>query len=134
MFDQLALNSVCVRQLPPNFEQTLLIVQRWSLDKEVCSSNFQKENITPEEVIKKHSSFLKSVGISLDRDNEYLPFIYCTPKQHKNPLGFRCITAGHNSSSKQLSVLVGICLKSMLHSAKNFSRYKNSSIFVMTFL
>ena len=95
------------------------------IDKEVCSSNFQKEDITPEEVIKKHSSFLKSVGISLDRDNEHLPFIYCTPKQHKNPLGFRYITAGYNSSLKQLSVLVGICLKSMLHSAKNFSRYKN---------
>ena len=95
------------------------------IDNEINSTNFQKENITPEEVIKVHSSFLASVGIKLDKDNEHLPFIYCTTKQHKTPLGFRYITAGYNSSLKQLSVLVGICLKSMLHSAKNYSRYQN---------
>jgi hypothetical protein len=95
------------------------------IDNEINSSNFQREQIDPEEVIKKHSTFLSSVGIKLDKDNEHLPFIYCTPKQHKKPLGFRFITAGYNSSLKQLSVLLGICLKSMLHSAKNCSRYKN---------
>ncbi len=88
------------------------------IDKEISSSNFQRENITPEEVIEKHSKFLTSIGIKMEKDNEHVPFIYCTPKQHKTPLGFRYITAGYNSSLKQLSTLVGICLKSMLHSAK----------------
>ena len=95
------------------------------IDKEINSENFQKEDVSPEEVIKKHSTFLSSVGIQMDEENKNLPFLYCTVKQHKNPIGFRYITAGYNSSLKQLSVLVGICLKSMLHSAKNYSKYRN---------
>ena len=95
------------------------------LDQEIGSSNFQEEDITPGEVIEKHLKFLSSIGIKLKKENKHLPFIYCTTKQHKNPIGFRYITAGYNSSLKQLSELIGICLKSMLHSAKNFSKYKN---------
>ena len=72
----------------------------------------------------------------MDEENKNLPFLYCTVKQHKNPIGFRYITAGYNSSLKQLSVLVGICLKSMLHSAKNYSKYRNRfhTITVMIFM
>ena len=58
----------------------------------------EKEDVSPEEVIKKHSKFLSSVGIQMDEENKNLPFLYCTVKQHKNPIGFRYITAGYNSS------------------------------------
>ena len=107
------------------------------IDKEINSKNFQKEDVSPEEVIKKHSTFLSSVSIQMDEENRNLPFLYCTVKQHKNPIGFRYITAGYNSSLKQLSVLVGICLKSMLHSAKNYSNFLSigiDSITVMIFM
>ena len=95
------------------------------INKEIMSTNFQRVNKSPEEVINVHKKFLASVGIEMEQDNKELPYIYCTPKQHKSPIGFRYITAGFNSSLQQLSVLVGICLKSMLHSAKNYSKYKN---------
>ena len=56
-------------------------------------------------------------------ESEKLPSLYITPKQHKNPIGFRFITSGNNCSLQPLSVLLGICLKSMLHSAQNKSKY-----------
>ena len=54
-----------------------------------------------------------------------LPYLYITPKQHKKPVGLRYITSGSGSSLQQLSVYLSICLKSMLHSAKNRSIYDN---------
>ena len=57
--------------------------------------------------------------------NRKLPYLYITPKQHKKPVGLRYITSGSSCSLQQLSVYLGICLKSMLHSAKNRSIYDN---------
>ena len=77
------------------------------LDQEISSSNFQREDITPGEVIKNHSKFLSSIGIKLKKENEHLPFIYCTTKQHKTPVGFRNIsniTAGFNKSLKVIRI------------------------------
>ena len=59
----------------------------------------------------------------MDNKNFKLPYIYINPKQHKSPVGFRVITSGTSSSIQQLSIYLGICLKSMLHSAKNKSLY-----------
>ena len=64
-------------------------------------------------------------GIKLLPKNRKLPYLYITPKQHKSPVGFRFITSGAACSLQQLSKYVGICLKSLLHSAKNRSLYDN---------
>ena len=44
---------------------------------------------------------------------------------HKNPVIFRFITSGRNSSLQQLSVAVGLCLQRGLKIAKNHSKYHN---------
>ena len=54
-----------------------------------------------------------------------LPHLCIKPRQHKKPVGLRYITSGSGSSLQQLSVYLSICLKSMLHSAKNRSIYDN---------
>lgn len=95
------------------------------IKKEIESSNFEKVNYTPAEIIETHKTFLSSVHIDMDNNNEKLPYLYCTPKQHKNPIGFRFITAGNKCSLEQLSIKIGVCLKSMLKVAKNYSKYKN---------
>ena len=64
-------------------------------------------------------------GIKFDEDNSRLPYFYITPKQHKKPVGLRYVTSGSGSNLQQLSVYLSICLKSMLHSAKNRSIYDN---------
>ena len=82
-------------------------------------------NESEDEIIYRHKEFLKAHGIKLKSENEKLPYLYGTVKMHKNPIKFRFITAGRNSSLKQLSVLVGLCLQKCLKVAKNHSNYVN---------
>ena len=96
------------------------------INKELGSNNFELvENITPEEIIKNHENFLLKHRIKLLDTNRQLPYLYITPKQHKTPIGFRYITSGASCTLQQLSKLIGVTLKSMLHSAKNRSLYDN---------
>jgi hypothetical protein len=95
------------------------------LNDEVLSSNFQQVDETEEDVVERHRKFLLSMNIKMQDDNKKIPYLYGTAKQHKTPLAFRFITAGNSCSLEQLSINVGICLKSMLKMAKNHSHYVN---------
>ena len=95
------------------------------ITNEMNSTTFQAVFESEKDIVKKHESFLDKFGLKLEDDNSKLPTLYITPKQHKNPIGFRFITAGYNCSLQQLSKQLSICLKSMLHSAKNHSQYQN---------
>ena len=53
----------------------------------------------------------------------YMALLKCI--LHKRPIKFCFITAGRNSSLKQLSVIVGLCLQRGLKVAKNHSNYVN---------
>ena len=44
---------------------------------------------------------------------------------HKDPIKFRFITSGRDSSLKQLSVAIGLCLQRGLKIARNHSKYSN---------
>ena len=95
------------------------------IKKELTSVTFDKIDDTEENIIERHEKFMLKHGIRCDGDNRKLPYLYITPKQHKNPIGLRYITSGSGCSLQQLSVYLSICLKSMLHSAKNRSLYDN---------
>ena len=84
-----------------------------------------KVNRSEDYIINEHKAFLLKHRIKFDEDNSKLPYLYITPKQHKKPVGVRYITSGSGSSLQQLSVYLIICIKSMLHSAKNKSIYDN---------
>ena len=93
--------------------------------KELSSKTFVPVDKPVTSIIESHAAFLLKHGIEIDGNNFKLPSIYITPKQHKSPVGFRVITSGNRCSLQQLSVYLSICLKSMLHSAKNKSLYDN---------
>ena len=82
-------------------------------------------NLSVDYIVGKHDKFLKKIGIQMLDKNRNLPYLYITPKQHKSSIGFRYITSGAACSLQQLSKYIGICLKSLLHSAKNKSIYDN---------
>ena len=103
-----------------------VVCKKFYLDrirKELSSTTFRPVNTPAETILKEHEQFMSSHGIEMDENNFKLPYIYITPKQHKSPVGFRVITSGSSCSLQQLSIYLGICLKSMLHSAKNKSLY-----------
>jgi hypothetical protein len=96
------------------------------LHEEINSNTYQLSTETEEEIIQRHADFLKSHGIKIKSENRKLPYLYGTTKMHKDPIKFRFITSGRNSSLQQLSVAVGLCLKASLKVAKNYSNYSNN--------
>ena len=95
------------------------------LHDEINSSTYQLATETEEEIILRHADFLKSHGIKIKSENRKLPYLYGTTKMHKDPIKFRFITSGRNSSLQQ-SIAVGLCLKMCLKVAKNYSKYTNN--------
>ena len=95
------------------------------LHEEISSNTYQLTTETEEEIILRHENFLKSHGLNMNPDNRHLPFLYGTTKMHKDPIKFRFITSARNSSLQQLSEVVGLCLKTCLKTAKNYSNYSN---------
>ncbi len=93
---------------------------------EISSPTYELSTETADEVIARHEAFLQSHGIKLSEENKTLPSLYATVKMHKNPVKFRCITAGNKSSLQQLSKALGICLKYALNVVKSDSRYNNN--------
>lgn len=90
------------------------------------SGNFIKcNNVTVEDVMNSHKQAYQDIGIQVSDNIWKLPFVYGTSKMHKTPPKFRYITSGVKSSMSVLSKHVGKCLKSLLKSAKNISRYEN---------
>ena len=92
---------------------------------EINSNTYQPSQESVDDIITRHESFLSSHGIKLHPDNKCLPYLYATTKMHKDPIKFRFITSGKNSSLTQLSVAVGLCLQRGLRIAKNHSKYNN---------
>ena len=56
----------------------------------------------------------------LEEDNERIPLLYWTSKQHKNPYKFRFISGASHSYNKTISVRVSAALKFIKNHFKNF--------------
>ena len=96
------------------------------IHEELAPDNFEMIDKSVDGIVQEHEKFMSKFGIKLLPENRKLLFLYyITPKQHKSPVGFRFITSGAACSLQQLSKYVGICLQSLLHSAKNRSLYDN---------
>ena len=59
------------------------------IEKELSSNTFTKVNRSEDSIIDEHKTFLLKNGIKFDEDNNRLPYLHITPKQHKKPVGLR---------------------------------------------
>ena len=95
------------------------------LNHEVTGSGtFIRSNSSPSQVISdiKHSKYVKN------NNNDSLPTLYATTKMHKNPPGFRFITAGRDTILQSLSRNVGKCLNKLIQVSKTFAQYRIKEI------
>ena len=53
----------------------------------------------------------KSLGNELEDENKYIPLLYWTSKQHKNPYKFRFISGASHCPNKTISIEVSLALK-----------------------
>ena len=94
------------------------------LKEEISNSgNFQPVNNTKESVLTEAKIYLTNIKI-LKKDNDNFPVLYWLPKMHKTPIEPRYITSGRNSLYSNLSKTVSTCLKSLLHTEKINSLFK----------
>ena len=72
---------------------------------------YQEIKQTSEEIIKAHVKENQNFEVTVDEKQNQLPILLWIPKMHKNPSKQRFIAASHCCTSKNLSSLIGKCLK-----------------------
>jgi len=63
------------------------------------------------EIIENHKLENKNFGVIMDEKQNQLPILLWIPKMHKNPSKQRFIAASHSCTTKNISSLIGKCLK-----------------------
>ena len=71
-----------------------------------CHTRTFSFQVSFEDIINTHDTFMKSLGIELSDDAKRLPYLYWTPKLHKSPVKHRFIAASSKYTTKQLSSLL----------------------------
>ena len=70
------------------------------------NSTYISCQMSSEDIVDTHDTFMKSLGIELSNDDKRLPHLYWTPKLHKSPVKHRFIAGSSKCTTKQLSSLL----------------------------
>ena len=93
------------KKVNSNYIETLLIEE---LGLDDCStptgsSAYTSCQMSSEDIVSTHDTFMKSLGTELSDDDKRLPYLYWTPKLYKSPLKHRFIAGSSKCTTKQLS-------------------------------
>ena len=67
------------------------------------NSAYTSCQMSSEDIVNTHDTFMKSLGIELSDDDKRLPYLYWTPKLHKSPVKHHFIASSSKCTTKQLS-------------------------------
>ena len=70
------------------------------------NSTYTSCQMSAEDIVDTHDTFMKSLGIELSDDDKKLPYLYWTPKLHKSPVKHRFIAGSSKCTAKKLSSLL----------------------------
>ena len=70
------------------------------------NSTYTSCQMSSEDIVNTHNTFMKSLGIELSDDDKKLPYLYWTPKLHKSPVKHRFIAGSSKCTTKELSSLL----------------------------
>ena len=70
------------------------------------NSTYTSCQMSSEDIVNTHDTFMKSLGIELFDDDKRLPYLYWTPKLHKSPVKHRFIAGSSKYTTKQSSSLL----------------------------
>ena len=77
-------------------------------------------DISPTLFYKQQALANKALGNDLEKENCYIPLLYWTSKQHKNPYKFRFIAGATHCTNKTISIEVALALKCIKTQFKNY--------------
>ena len=72
----------------------------------IGNSAYTSCQMSSEDIVNTHDTFMKSLCIELSEEDKRLPYIYWTPKLHKSPVKHRFIAGSSKCTTKQLSSLL----------------------------
>ena len=70
------------------------------------NSTYTSCQMSSEDTVNTHDTFMKSVATELSDDDKRLPYLYWIPKLHKSPVKHRFIAGSSKCTTKQLSSLL----------------------------
>ena len=70
------------------------------------NSTYTPCQMSSEDIVNTHDTFMKSFGIELSDNDKRLPYLYWTPKLHKSPVKHPFIAGSSKCNTKQLSSLL----------------------------
>ena len=70
------------------------------------NSTYTSCQMSFEDIVSTHDTFIKSHAIGLSDDDKRLPYLYWTPRLHKSPVKHRFITGSSKCTTKELSSLL----------------------------
>ena len=70
------------------------------------NSTYTSCQMSSEDIVNTHDTFMTSLGIELSDDDKRLPYLYWTPKLQKSPVKHRFIAGSSKCTTKQLSSLL----------------------------
>ena len=70
------------------------------------NSTYTSCQMSSEDIVSTHDTFMTSIGIELSDDDKRLPYLYWTPKLHKSRLKHRLIAGSRKCTRKQLPSLL----------------------------
>ena len=86
---------------------------------------YQHVNISQEDFFKSQEVANRQLGNCLEEENRYIPLLYWTSKQHKNPYKFRFIAGASRCTNKTISKEVALALKHIKTQFKNYCNVIN---------
>ena len=79
-----------------------------------------------ETIVKSHNQFITSVGLEISEEDQYLPYLYWTPKLHKSPYKHRFIAGSSKCTTKDLSCLLTKVLSTIKDGLMRYCKTKTS--------
>ena len=70
------------------------------------NSTYTSCQMSFEDIVNTHDTFMKSLGIELSDDNKRLPYLYWAPKLHKFPVKHHFIAGSSKCTTEELSSLL----------------------------
>ena len=90
------------------------------------NSTYTSCQMSFEDIVNTHDTFMKSLAIELSDDDKKLPYLYWTPKLHKSPVKHRFIAGSSKCTIKELSSLLTKILTVIKTGLKKYCSIKTS--------
>ena len=90
------------------------------------NSTYTLCQMSSEDIVNTHDTFMKSLSIELSGDDKRLPYLYWTPNLHKSPVKHHFISGSSKCTTKQLSSLLPKILTVIKIGLENYCSIKTS--------